>query len=409
MKKTVALICLLCICLLSFLGCSSNVSAPDASHSAENQYMELFARHAVRNGNYIYFADKLAYDLNGLFVYEIGADKAIPLCSKPECEHNDKSCGAHLIRDENCELTVYDDKLFIFDREGAKPYLYSVNPDGTGYTRVMALDSEYERYFQSLDLLAVYNDTVYRCGYGDKVEHAEAKKTMTLYSMPLGGEESTEILTVENMTQAIERVYEDKIYCAVFTYKGDDVDDGMYFKLDLYCYDMDSAELEKLCTTDVQNCENVLSVVGDKLVFSFGNVWTYSLTTGEIETVKSEQGTGFWLSENRLLKPSGNEYYVVYDLDGNELQSIYRIPEEMGDVRFGTDYVGSCDDVFYFFYEVWSDDPADKYNYIVAVDARKYEAKLLSSVYTGGQVVYDEDGKAIIINGMGDSVEIGTP
>ena len=113
MKKTVALICLLCICLLSFPGCSSNVSAPDASHSAENQYMELFARHAVRNGNYIYFADKLAYDLNGLFVYEIGADKAIPLCSKPECEHNDKSCGAHLIHDENCELTVYDDKLYI--------------------------------------------------------------------------------------------------------------------------------------------------------------------------------------------------------------------------------------------------------------------------------------------------------
>lgn len=75
----------------------------------------------------------------------------------------------------------------------------------------------------------------------------------------------------------------------------------------------------------------------------------------------------------------------------------------------GYSFVGACDDVFYFIAEGEPDDPSERYNLILAVDARKYEAKLLSSVYTGGQVVYDEDGKAIIINGMGDSVEIGTP
>ena len=261
MKKTAALICLLCISLLSFLGCSSNVSAPAVSHSAENQFMEIFERYAVRYDDRVYFLDKLAKGVSGIFVYELGSDSAIPLCSKPECEHNDKSCGAHLTSGDHSELTVYGDKLYLYDRVGNAANLYSFNPDGTGFTRVMALDSEYERFFQSMDLLGIYNGTVYRCGYGDRVEHSDVKKTMTLYSMPLGGEESTEILTVENMTQAIERVCEDKLYCAVFTLIGKNEQEDNLFNLEIYCYDMSEGELEKLYSGEVPFMASVLSVV----------------------------------------------------------------------------------------------------------------------------------------------------
>ena len=302
------------------------------------------------------------------------------------------------------ELTVYDDTLYIYDREGVKPYLYSFNPDGTGFTRVMALDREYEKYFCEMDLLAVYNDTVYRCGYGPKVKEAETKKTMTLYSMPLGGEESTEILTVENMTQAIERVYEDKLYCAVFTLIGENKQTDNRYNLEIYCYDMSEGELEKLYSGEVPFMASVLSVVDDKLMFSFGDIWSYSLTTGELEMVMQADEHIMYLSENRIMETISKTECRIYDLEGNELATFPRKPEEFMDMPCGYYFVGASDDVFYYIVLGEPDDPMEQYNLILAIDAKKYETKLLSAVFMGGRVVYTEDGMMTIDEG--NDVEI---
>lgn len=67
-------------------------------------------------------------------------------------------------------------------------------------------------------------------------------------------------------------------------------------------------------------------------------------------------------------------------------------------------FVGASDDVFYYIVLGEPDNPMEQYNLILAIDARKYETKLLSAVFMGGRVVYTEDGMMTIDEG--NDVEI---
>lgn len=376
MKRS-ALFCVLLAVLSVISGCSPKSGREDGI-PAESAFMPAFENRAVMHGNVLYFVDDSAENNPVIFTYDLGTGSSMPLCFKPECEHKDKLCGGY-IEDETPQLAVYGEQLYFTVKTGLNSTLYRENLDGTGREKVMLFDVKYEQYFMGMTLLGIYDDTVYRCGYGAEVEDADAKNNMVLYSMPLGGEESTEILRLENVGWSVERISGNKLYVAAFS-----TSDGC--TVDIYCFDLDSKELTKLYSGASPSASNDVAVVGNKLMFSFSTeCFSYSLDTGEFETIVGKFDSVSYLSENYLYVKHDARTCSIYDLKGNELFNGDRLPAQLTASSYITTYAGSSNDVFYFFLELSDDDlPTEKY--LVAFDAKTFEAKLVNEVYFKGRV-----------------------
>ena len=74
--------------------------------------------------------------------WNLEGDVSVPLCSKANCMHNDKSCDAWFKQPYVASLQKYGKKLYLWCGYGASASLYSVNLDGSGREKVCGFSGD---------------------------------------------------------------------------------------------------------------------------------------------------------------------------------------------------------------------------------------------------------------------------
>lgn len=208
-----------------------------------------------------------AYTDEGFYVYDNSTDlvsfvdkescKMVPLCSKPDCAHNDEACDAFY-----CTLQAifaYDDKIYVVaeDMKTSTMCLYRLNRDGSGRTLIKSL-------------FAIENGSAYSFGFAlhkgclymisDTFDDdIYTEDDSVLYCYALDSKDKKEILSYKGYQASISIINfdGDNIYLRVFeraepSFKAEEV--CKYF-----CYnikDETMAELNVPKEYDVDYCYN---------------------------------------------------------------------------------------------------------------------------------------------------------
>ena len=137
MKRVV----LLTMIVLILSACSKNDSSPGGitGDSTQNNYEET--QPVWRLNEFTAGQDGFYYrlgDFNGspsvekIYYFDKETHEQYPVCSKPECQHNDESCTAVLGWTEyRGGIWYYADKLYLVKDSGGYTWLYRMDTDGS--------------------------------------------------------------------------------------------------------------------------------------------------------------------------------------------------------------------------------------------------------------------------------------
>ncbi|MBQ2111173.1 MAG: hypothetical protein II191_05440 [Clostridia bacterium] len=320
-------------------------------------------------GGYLYFSDKEYKDF-------------MPLCSKPNCFHNDDECDARL--DTKNGIWLYGSYIWyvssergIFDDANRDPlWLCRMRVDGTKHERVLKFYEEDHDFIVKMNSWTFYSSNKYLYANHTVCDHAyvfaeDAKTETELYIIDL------ETLEVKNAKQhelnvsAIAWGDGDLVYCIGVKDVGDPDYDGEQTlatgsQKTLLVYDFRNDELEFIGFLEGRGrfdpWNGSCGVVGNDFLYlrwdidaDTNNLWAIDVGTGECRLIVSKPRTEFlaliydWT--NGIFfgssKVSGCEGFFAYDLVGEEIAHIpYEgMPEDFldGQVNFHTDsYIFNC-------------------------------------------------------------------
>lgn len=111
----------------------------------QNRFLCGYDQRAARIGDVLYYTQYGAQDVPMIFAVDLNTMEAFPLCGKPDCEHQDKRCGAYAGGfGDTVQLTAYRGQIYFLDRVLPASILYRVNTDGSGRTEVTRLNRQLE-------------------------------------------------------------------------------------------------------------------------------------------------------------------------------------------------------------------------------------------------------------------------
>ncbi len=243
----------------------------------------------VKSGAY---TDKGFYAVNAgsgnIDFIDCANKKAAPLCSRPECKHNDASCGAHF--NNLTDVIAYDGYIYAVaqsESDMMATSLYRLSPDGSERTELRELF----RAEEENDASCSYELIIHRgCGYmviNWQENNRSNKRKQSLYRVPLTGEERTELFSFEGYEPLIHILFADA--------------DNIYFNAS--CYDeADYAEL-----TD--------------------NDYSLDIMTDEITEIKEPDGYSMLAGIDRRIYSMlrGDENIKVFSMDenGEDVKEMY--------------------------------------------------------------------------------------
>lgn len=146
MKKRMLFLTVL-LCVLLLWGCASSV-APNLADSRESYPFDQYSCQwgHIQTDHASYYIDLSTYSPR-ILVKPNDANKFVPLCGKPNCDHKTKDCNAACSL--NC-LGYYKDRLYTVADEGMRQVLVSLLPDGTNRRSEMDLNEMLEKRGMSL-------------------------------------------------------------------------------------------------------------------------------------------------------------------------------------------------------------------------------------------------------------------
>ncbi|MBQ9673136.1 MAG: hypothetical protein IJV39_00730 [Ruminococcus sp.] len=114
---------------------SNVVGFSKESYDVENDYQPFVNNtHDIAYCNEGYYFFEREY----LYFFDKASKKAVPVCNKPDCEHEDDSCNAHFSVDQfyvASGVFYHDSHIYILGTDGeqfsTKLYLYKISKDGT--------------------------------------------------------------------------------------------------------------------------------------------------------------------------------------------------------------------------------------------------------------------------------------
>lgn len=179
-------------------------------------------------------------------------NKAVPLCSKPNCSHSDSNCDAFFETING--IYVYEGHIYVmaYDRSSNNVCLYRMNMDGSERTEIRKLynvEDDDKGYSIELILHRGYGYLWVRLSDGDVL----TKDKAVLYRISLDSDDKTEILSLNDYEAFINivNVEGDNIYISTDHYKKPNISSGIEDKG--YCYNINDQELEELQVPENQS------------------------------------------------------------------------------------------------------------------------------------------------------------
>lgn len=354
LKKMVSLI----ICILftiPIFGCSKEEGSKKQLESdSYNPWRYTSTVVSADDGYYLAtYEDNLCY-------YDIASNQLVPLCSKPDCEHDTTTCNSYFSGIALGKIMPYDNKLYIaaLDNRNAL-VLYQIDKDGENRKEICIL---YQGGYDA-DLGAYINI----CGgyvYYSMIEFGDSgENTSKLYRKKIADNSKEEFL-YEN---------QEDISCSFLSLMHEF--NGILYFTDIYTLKSDTMKTYgKLYAYNLKS--NKLSVESDDISRNFfihdnkvyyqnlgETIKTYDLTTKEKKEFCTYDSTnprldisfdGQYVYADNIISCQGNDYssrkITVYDLNGKIVDEIVPLHKDceclFGDER---NLVIKYMDIFYFF------------------------------------------------------------
>lgn len=289
MKRVI--IGILCIVCMVCTGCSrkytqdvdvqptSNVQYTYIS-DAQNYYSEC---NVADDGVGYYFTDQKVYGNEigyELYYYDRTQDRAVPLCSKINCKHDDKSCEAYFTNDKcmNGFIWYQNNSLFRIERDidTGNMYLVSFNRDGSNPTRGNILwNGDNIRYTKLKTIY--YRSMVMHKGYLYYTFQLDVNDDVSLYRVKIDSNQERELLGTISNTDDIKSFGEihisnnsDNIYFSTLC----SLNDENMQEMILTQYNMDSGICDTLLSEKGSTDYKYIKDDSGKTVNVTGNGWS---------------------------------------------------------------------------------------------------------------------------------------
>ena len=370
MKRFRILICLLG-CMILFSACSGKESSsesivtkdsnttsdskedsssePTSTSEEESADEELIFYPEEADANWWYYHDRiiptsrgfyrmeLAND-NRLFFYNKEGEKTV-VCGKPDCGHNDESCGAYL---SGNNVSYWDGRLYYVTRDRE---MISMLPDGTDRRSERSNIGEYdpeghnglsfgdEGYYQHYFICDIIIDKSVR--EGDEIKTYEEKKTY-LYDLLKPEEEpilwTSMVMTNEWVGDQVETryisgdwadflgPYENKFY--FIQWNGDPFD--LETPKTLIAWSLEENQMETLCPIPSE-VRRIPDIRGDRMIYQIegDGVWEVSIYGGEPKKlIDVDLFNRVVHIDEQYIFISVETEYRIYDLDGRLINSL---------------------------------------------------------------------------------------
>ena len=311
-----------------------------------------------------------------------------PLCGKPECLHNDETCGAYV--GSSCyALRVYDGKLYWLQgiKEFGFPFrLVRCGLDGTSRETVWTVDVSsskssfnYNEFFSDLSSVFIHRGYIYFTSCGLIVVDGESRGRFRVAAMPIDGGEPFMILDTEtdegyNAPRCCTVPLDDDVYIMLFSGSGRDLLNDIWGteRLEFYKWNSETKKTEELIVYDNDTpmvsveAQGFLPVRDDGIYFqkvleyqrddgeydSCVTVCKYSFETGEIEDVVPRLHDGdfdsfFFMSftKDYILGYSWGTAYV-FDYEGN----LVAVKENLTEYEYPSVNVVGADEKYIYYY-----------------------------------------------------------
>lgn len=336
MKRVV----LLTMIVLILSACSKNDSSPSGTtgDSTQNNYEEtqpvwrLNEFTASQDGFYYRLGDfNCSPSVEKIYYFDKETHEQYPVCSKPECQHNDESCTAVLGWTEyRGGIWYYADKLYLVKNSGGYTWLYRMDTDGSNREKLFEI-GDWDYGGANTYYLYFRDDNVYII-----CTHIENGQNTFIRKRSLDGK--VDEMVYENMDEAYMleeelQWYSSGLYMKEYIYNTENMEDSTQGTR-LVAYDFDTNKTEYI---DLGNFSGYCFSKDERYCYFYrinDGLYRRDMKDGK-EKKLYESPEGYNLFDMRCI---GN-YIIMTDLlsvihsDSGKMPSVYVIDNDGNLVR----------------------------------------------------------------------------
>ena len=209
----------------------------------------------------------------------------MPLCSKPDCSHNDYTCNAYLASSYDVNgIRIYEDKIYWLAYEDSNLNFMRMNVDGTDHEVLFHMDYTTNKiltYLSANKTWVLHRGYIYIAGTVRRGSAAEEPIQLCVYAIPMDGKEIITVMDAQVPKAGggfcFIKPVRNKLYISVNYYRTEEIEDEPYRMGAFYCWDSKTRQGEYLFGQESYggNCEtyferyNPLPVPGDGLYYPY--------------------------------------------------------------------------------------------------------------------------------------------
>ena len=353
MRNRMFAILLLTVFSIILSSCASAAPAPAAGEEGGGLFSNYNSDCVLLENHLVFVETNEAKDHSlsfRLMVLDLENGDCMPLCGKPECTHDGEDCNAR-VASAVIRLMTYDGKLYWLDGL-AHNELLSVNPDGTGRSKVLTLDEDLYQGSWAQGTAAISDGVLYICGSASTVRAGEPVDSVTVFRQGLREEKGEVLYHSEEYTQAFGRMAEGRF---VFAVTAEDAEnDFENARAALFSYDPGSGALEELWQENGPELMYGYLLSRDGLLYlgGYNRGLLYGLRDGTLRSFDTMDGlySSFDMGEGCNLFWEDAHHFACRDFDG-KLRFEGAFPPEgiaFSDGIPGRKYIGYNDGKMYY-------------------------------------------------------------
>lgn len=274
--------------LIGLCGCSSkSINKMENAECDEATYNRGFFTGST-NGYYI-------LDSYRILFYDKSSKKLIPLCSKPECDHEDSSVCNSFVGNIQSGIQYYKGKIYYLTKKGSQLILDRKDADGGNLEEVAVLTEAFQSTSEELKL-QVNGNYAFVITYKPQGEES----IQSLYVKDItNNSEMQKIYEAKYLSETIKLpyIYGNKAYFTsdYFGYENDE----LIAYGNLNCYDFETGESSVLA----ENADGAIVLQGDTIYFGNhkGEVHKFDIKTSEDTVIinMDENNKYFYLASDQ--------------------------------------------------------------------------------------------------------------
>lgn len=343
------LICFAILFALLICGCGSAQGGPVSAEEAD-PYFVNFCSDCIGVGGEIFFLDAQSSGGRRLWYIDPVQGISMPLCGKPECQHNDGSCNANVGGIGDIRLTYNGGRLYWIESSGTRCTLYSAETDGSDRRAVNEPDPELYALTCGYGSLCIHDGCAYFCGSAEGIENGSSVFTCAVFRQPLDSDKGELIYSSTLPAGAVfGRFGGDKLYfaeCERLSAYAEEDDEEPTLGYRLFVYDPASGKAEELLHGVNEYDFSYIFTDEDRVVLGGSRPLYYYPASGE---AKLDAGDGrldagpdssmHWItrSEWEMVSASGDKLF----------EGSFPLPQ-MPDAFYGRSYLGCDESAFYY-------------------------------------------------------------